>query len=47
LVEVEGPMKFRNSRCFMGGELRPPEFSILATDSAQVRTFARALEESR
>ena len=47
LVEVEGLMKFRNSRCFMGGELRPPEFSILATDSARVRTFARALEESR
>jgi copper homeostasis protein len=47
LVEAEGPMKFRNSRCFMGGELRPPEFSILATDSARVRTFVRALEESR
>jgi len=46
LVEVEGPMEFRNSRCFMGGELRPPEFSILATDATRVRRFVRSLEES-
>jgi copper homeostasis protein len=46
LVEVEGPMRFRNGRCFMGGELRPPEFSVLTTDAARVRTCARALEES-
>lgn len=47
LVEVEGSMLFRNSRCFMGGELRPPEFNVLATDSSRVRTFARALQEMR
>ncbi len=44
LVELEGLMKYRNPRCFMGGELRPPEFSVLATDSSRVRTFVRALE---
>jgi len=32
-------MKSRNERCFMGGELRPPEFSLLATDVARVRSF--------
>ncbi len=47
LVEVQGLMKFRNPRCFMGGELRPPEFSVLATDSSRVRTFVRALQEER
>jgi copper homeostasis protein len=43
LSEIEGPMKFRNRRCFMGGELRPPEFSLLATDSGRVQAFAAAL----
>ena len=41
LVDVEGPMKYRNSRCFMGGELRPPEFSVITTDAARVRTFVK------
>jgi copper homeostasis protein len=40
LAEIEGPMKYRNPRCFMGGELRPPEFSLLATDPGRVRCFA-------
>ncbi len=44
LVDVEGPMKFRNSRCFMGGELRPPEFSVTTTDAARVRTFVKLTE---
>jgi copper homeostasis protein len=39
----DGPMKFRNPRCFMGGVLRPPEFSIGVTDSEAVRSFVRAL----
>jgi copper homeostasis protein len=43
---VEGPMKYRNPRCFMGGELRPPEFSILRTDAGQVGSFVRSLQEA-
>ncbi len=45
LIETEGAMKFRNTRCFMGGELRPPEFSILATDAGRVHNFVRALRD--
>ena len=44
LMDVEGPMKYRNSRCFMGGELRPPEFSVITTDAARVRTFVKMTE---
>jgi copper homeostasis protein len=40
---VEGPMKFRNSRCFMGGELRPPEFDLIKTDAGRVRAFRSLL----
>ncbi len=40
---VESKMKFRNTRCFMGGTLRPPEFNWKATDSAAVRTVVSAL----
>ncbi len=43
LAETDGAMKFRNPRCFMGGELRPPEFSILATDAARVHNFVCTL----
>jgi len=46
LENVEGPMKYRNPRCFMGGELRPPEFSILMTDAVRVRAFVRSLQEA-
>jgi copper homeostasis protein len=41
---LDGPMKFRNPRCFMGGVLRPPEFSLSATDPEEVRAFVRALD---
>ena len=34
-------MTYRHDRCFMGGELRPPEFSIGITEAARVRQFAR------
>jgi copper homeostasis protein len=46
LSMVEGPMKFRNTRCFMGGELRPPEFSVSVTDPNRVRAFVRALDRA-
>jgi copper homeostasis protein len=44
-AETEGPMAFRNRRCFMGGELRPPEFSRLATDASRVHTFVNSLHD--
>jgi copper homeostasis protein len=40
---VESKMKHRNSRCFMGGTLRPPEFSWKSTDEGAVRTVVDAL----
>jgi copper homeostasis protein len=43
---VEGPMKFRNARCFMGGELRPPEFSVSVTDPSRVSAFVHALNRA-
>lgn len=45
LAAVEGPMKYRNTRCFMGGELRPPEFGLLTTHSGRVGTFVHALHK--
>jgi copper homeostasis protein len=41
----ESPMAYRNPNCFMGGELRPPEFSLTVTDPDRVRAFARAAQE--
>jgi copper homeostasis protein len=42
-VNVESRMRYRNTRCFMGGELRPPEFSLLVTDPGRIRAFLHAL----
>lgn len=36
-------MTYRNLRSFMGGELRPPEFTRTVTDSNRVRDFVRAI----
>jgi copper homeostasis protein len=41
---VESGMLHRNSSCFMGGTLRPPEFSWKTTDESAVR---RVVEELR
>ena len=41
--EFESPMRFRNSRVFMGGELRPPEFSRLTTDPEKISALRREL----
>jgi copper homeostasis protein len=41
---VESAMTFRNARCFMGGTLRPAEFSWKTTDAATVRAVAKALK---
>jgi copper homeostasis protein len=41
--EVESRMRHRNARCFMGGVLRPAEYTWSVTDSARVRNIVRAL----
>ena len=40
-VNIESRMKYRNTRCFMGGELRPPEFTCTVTDADRIREFVR------
>ena len=40
---VESGMSYRNGRVFMGGTLRPPEFSWKTTDEASVRDVVRGL----
>ncbi len=43
-VTVEGRMKYRNTQCFMGGELRPPEFTLSVTDPRRIQAFVNAVE---
>lgn len=40
---VESGMSYRNARVFMGGTLRPPEFSWKVTDAEAVRSVITAL----
>ncbi len=42
-MSVDSPMRHRNPRVFMGGELRPPEFTRLVTDANRVRAFRQAV----
>jgi copper homeostasis protein len=44
-LTVESGMSHRNSRVFMGGTLRPPEFSWKTTDEAAVRTVVQELRK--
>jgi copper homeostasis protein len=44
---VESKMRHRNGRCFMGGALRPPEFSWKSTDAGMVRAVVKQLSELR
>jgi copper homeostasis protein CutC len=44
-VSVESRMTHRNSRCYMGGMLRPPEFSWKATDESVVRDVVERLRQ--
>jgi copper homeostasis protein len=44
---VESAMTHRNSAVFMGGSLRPPEFSWKSTDEKAVRTIVDALQDSK
>jgi copper homeostasis protein len=41
---VESGMTYRNSRVFMGGTLRPPEFSWKTTDEGAVRSIVEAVK---
>jgi copper homeostasis protein len=43
LTSVEGRMRYRNPRAFMGGEWRPPEFALSVTDPERIRAFVRAI----
>ena len=43
LVGVEGQMKYRNTRVFMGGEFRPPEFTLTVTDPNLIRACREAV----
>ena len=40
---VASGMKYQNSHCFMGGMLRPPEFSRKMTDEAMVHSVVNTL----
>ncbi len=42
-VTQESEMQFRNVRCYMGGILRPPEFSLQATSAEKVTALLKAL----
>ena len=42
-MTFEGRMKYRNPRVFMGGELRPPEYTLSVTDPDRIRTFVSAI----
>jgi copper homeostasis protein len=39
--DVESSMRFRNPRVYMGGVLRPPEYSRSVTDPEKIRTLVR------
>jgi copper homeostasis protein len=46
-VARESGMKFRNTSCFMGGALRPPEFSLKQTDESTIRAIATCLNSAK
>ncbi len=41
---LESAMQHRNPRSFMGGALRPPEFSLKTTDESAVRSVVESLK---
>lgn len=42
-TSVQSRMQYQNVRCFMGGALRPPEYSWKRTDETAVRSVVSAL----
>jgi copper homeostasis protein len=43
-VPVASRMEYRNPRVYMGGELRPPEYSVLTTGAHRIRAFLDAVK---
>jgi copper homeostasis protein len=43
-MSVESRMMYRNLRCFMGGELRPPEFTLSVTAPQRIRRITETLK---
>lgn len=43
-ASVESRMQYRNTRCFMGGELRPPEYTLTVIDPIRIQAFLRAVQ---
>jgi copper homeostasis protein len=41
---LEGRMAYRNTHVFMGGELRPPEYTLSRTTQGSIRSLIRILE---
>ncbi len=44
-VEIASRMEYRHDRCFMGGELRPAEFSLSVTSANRIRAFSQAIQQ--
>jgi copper homeostasis protein len=42
MVTTDGPMTFRNPRCFMGGAFHPPEYSRKMVDSERIAALFQA-----
>jgi copper homeostasis protein len=40
---IASAMEYRNPNCFMGGELRPPEFALEVTDPGRIRVMLDAI----
>lgn len=45
-VDVDGGMRFRNPRVYMGGLLRPPEYTRAVTSPEKIRTLVRLVREA-
>jgi copper homeostasis protein len=41
---VDSSMRYRNQRVFMGGELRPPEYTRFITDAERISELRRSAE---
>jgi copper homeostasis protein len=45
-TSVPSQMQYRNQHVFMGGELRPPEYSRQVTDPNRIQTFVQLVTSS-
>lgn len=44
-VTHESPMQFRNTRCFMGGELRQNEYALAVVGSERVKGIVNTVNK--